>query len=159
MMSQETKIKIRAAALIVLLLPLILLWLPIVAVVMCFLYCFLYGVAWFVWMPQGKDVLIVTSDSPVWREYMQREIIAKLEQRSIILNWSERAKWPWLHIPALALQLWGGSNEFNPMVLVFKRFQTVEKFRFWAAFKEYKHGDSAQVERLTKDVFDAVEGK
>src|SRR5688572_7815817 len=48
---------------------------------------------WIWWLPAGKDVLFVSSDSPVWQEYMQTEILPLVAKRAIVLNWSERSRW------------------------------------------------------------------
>jgi hypothetical protein len=46
--------------------------LVIVALVLYFLNrIVIYLLVWVLWLPNGKDVLYVSSDSPIWKEYME----------------------------------------------------------------------------------------
>jgi hypothetical protein len=45
-----------------------------------------YMLVWFRWLPKGKDALFVSSDSPIWKEYMQTEILPLVEKRAISLR-------------------------------------------------------------------------
>jgi hypothetical protein len=47
-----------------------------------------YVLIWLIWLPRGKDVLLVSSDSPTWQRYMAEEILPLVKQRAIVLNWS-----------------------------------------------------------------------
>src|SRR5690242_15386659 len=72
------------------------LWIPLVAalMVLILLYCSaLYLAIWTWWLPRGKNVLIVYSNSPIWHDYMAEKIIAPLQSRAVVLNWSERKQW------------------------------------------------------------------
>jgi hypothetical protein len=46
------------------------------------------------WLPRGKDIIVVYSDSSIWHEYMTNEVLPLLQERAIVLNWSERNRWP-----------------------------------------------------------------
>ena len=79
--------KILLAALVVLFLPIILL--ALLAFGLSMLYGgALYLLVWLLWLPKGKDILFVYSDSPIWREYMTTEILPVVEARAVVLNWS-----------------------------------------------------------------------
>ncbi len=45
---------------------------------------------WLLWCTRGKDMLLVYSDSPNWKEYVENRLIARLRERAVLLNWSER---------------------------------------------------------------------
>jgi hypothetical protein len=62
--------RLKNAALLVLFLPLVL-PLALVAIVLHLLYRItLYLLIWALWLPRGKDILFVYSNSPIWNEYM-----------------------------------------------------------------------------------------
>ena len=46
------------------------------------------------WLPRGRRVIFVYSNSPVWREYVEERILPRLPANAAILNWSERSRWP-----------------------------------------------------------------
>src|SRR5690349_7889596 len=125
---------------IVLLLP-ILLPFVIVAVTAFLLQrgavCFL---VWTVWLARGKDVLFVYSESPIWRDYMVQEVLPLMDDRAVILNWSARKQWNKWSLAVRAFHSYAGDRSFNPMVILFRPFRPTRVFRFWDAFKDWKHG-------------------
>jgi len=139
--------KIVKAALLVLLTPIIL---PL-AVVGIVLYVLnkltVYLLIWVLWLPRGKDVLLVYSDSPIWQEYMTTQILPLVRERAIVLNWSHRNKWPRWSFAAHAFRSIGGRKNFNPMVALFRPLRGATVFRFFAAFKGWKHGQTESVEQ------------
>jgi hypothetical protein len=145
--------RILQAALIVVLLPLIL---PLAAVVLCLFFLHrmvLYMLIWLLWLPKGKDVLLVYSDSPIWHDYMTSQVLPLVRERAVILNWSERRKWPKWSFSVHVFHSFGGRQEFNPLVAVFRPFRPARLFRFWSAFKDWKRGYTEPVERLRNDLF------
>ncbi len=77
--------------LIVVLLPVIL---PLAIIGMVFHVLnkmVVYLLVWVWWLPNGKDVLYVSSDSPIWKEYMETEILPLVAGRAIVLSWSGRS--------------------------------------------------------------------
>ena len=50
----------------------------------------------------------------------------------------------------------GGHREFNPLVVLFRPFRLAKVFRFWLAFKDWKHGYREPVERLRQDLLVAL---
>jgi hypothetical protein len=144
--------RIGEAALIVVMLPILL---PLLAFVLL-LYgthrIALYTLIWLLWLPGGKDVLVVYSDSPIWHDYMTTQIVPLVEKRAVILNWSERNKWPKWSLPTQVFRSFGSDREFNPMVAVFRPFRRAKLFRFWAAFKDTKRGYNEPVDRLRNEL-------
>jgi hypothetical protein len=112
----------------------------------------LYVLLWCLWLPKGKDALFVYSDSPIWRDYMTQEILPLLKSRAVVLNWSERSSWPKWSFVVHVFRSFNGGREFNPMVVLFRPFHRAMYFRFWAPFKERKHGHSAAVDALTREL-------
>jgi hypothetical protein len=104
------------------------------------------------WLPRGKDVLLVYSDSPIWQDYMTREILPLVKHRAKVLNWSERKRWPRWSLPVRVFHIYSGSRDFNPIVIVFPPFEKAVLFRFFPAFQEFKHGKPDPLERMREDL-------
>jgi hypothetical protein len=113
----------------------------------------LYIAIWLTWRKQF--VLFVYSDSPTWKEYIEREILPYIQDYAAILNWSERRNWK--SSPAvLAFRYFGGHRNFNPMGIVFRPFRFAKTYRFFEAFKEFKHGDAKKVEDIKNALFEIL---
>ena len=139
--------------LIVVLLPLIL-PLALFAVASHLLYrALLYLLVWALWLPKGKDILFVYSDSSIWHEYMETQILPLVQERAIVLNWSERKKWSRWSLGVAVFHHFGGAGDFNPLVVLFQPLRSARLFRFWSAFKDWKRGYKEPVERLRQELF------
>src|SRR5258706_12418884 len=91
---ESTGRKMARFAFIALLLPIVL-PLLIVGLVLHFINnIVVYLLVWVWWLPKGKDVLYVSSESPIWKEYMETEVFPLVAERAIVLSWSARSKWP-----------------------------------------------------------------
>jgi len=112
----------------------------------------LYLLVWALWLPRGKDILLVYSDSPIWREYVLSEILPLVQERAVVLNWSERSKWSRGSFPVHLFRAFGGHREFNPLVVLFRPFRRAKSFRFWLPFKDWKRGYREPVERLRQEL-------
>ena len=143
-------------AFIALLLPIIL-PLLIVGLVLHFLNnIVIYLLVWMWWLPKGKDVLYVSSESPIWKEYMETEVFPLVAERAIVLSWSARSKWPKWSFAVRVFRTFGRGRDFNPMVVLFRPFRRARIFRFLPAFQEQKHGNSASVEQLRRDLIQVL---
>src|SRR5215469_2289410 len=113
-MSREPESTIRRVlsfSLIVLLFPIILL-LAILALVLHVLNkAVVYLLVWVWWLPRGKDVLYVSSDSPIWKEYMEVEIFPLIAERAVVLSWSARSKWPKWSFAVRVLRTFGRGRD------------------------------------------------
>ena len=110
-----------------------------------------------IWLSWRKQVLVfVYSNSPTWKDYIEREILPHIRDRALILNWSERKRWK-NSLAVLAFRYFGGRRNFNPMAIVFRPFRFVKTYRFFEAFHEFKHGDSQKVDKLKRDLFGDLE--
>ena len=136
---------------------------PILLVIgLCILVAYLilsiiiYLSAWLFWNTRGIRLLYVYSNSPNWQEYIEREIVPKLPERKIVLNWSERQKWKKVNFASLVFWHFGGYRAFNPMAVVLKPFRRAKVFRFYEAFKDNKHGKREPLTKLEADFFEAL---
>jgi hypothetical protein len=118
---------------------------------------FLHFAAWCCWCLRGRYVLFVTSDSPIWHDYVEEHILPRLGDRAVVLNWSHRGRWRY-SLAVLAFHHFGGHREFNPLAVVFRPFRLARRFRFYEPFREFKHGDAAAVAKLEIELFDMLDG-
>jgi hypothetical protein len=139
----------RLAGLLALGLPIAL-----IAFALHFLYrVALYLLVWALWLPSGKDILFVYSDSPIWHDYLVTQVLPLVENRAFVLNWSERNKWPRWSLQVAVFHYFGGARDFNPLVLLFQPFRSVKVFRFWSIlFMVCERGYKEPVERLCQEL-------
>jgi len=112
----------------------------------------LYLLVWLLWLPKGKDTLFVFSNSPIWHDYMSQQVLPLVQDRAVVLNWSERSTWRKWRLSQQVFYSFGGRREFNPMVIIFRPIRRAKVFRFWSAFKGWKHGHAENVEGLTNSL-------
>lgn len=150
--------RLRNALLVIVLLPFVL-PLALIAIVLHLLYrATLYLLVWTLWLPKGKDILLVYSNSPIWQEYMATQVLPLVQERAVVLNWSERKQWPKRSrsLEVAVFLHFGGRREYNPLVAVFRPARRARLFRFWSAFKDWKRGYREPVERLRHDLLSAL---
>ena len=107
---------------------------------------------WWAWCRGGSDILLVYSDSPVWRVYVEQRILPRVTGRAEVLNWSQRAKWR-LSLARVAFAHFDGSRKYNPMAVVFRPFGRKQTFHFWQAFRDFKHGKPAAIDQVEREFF------
>jgi hypothetical protein len=118
----------------------------------------LYLVVWSWWIGRApRRVLFVYSDSPNWKEHIEQRILPRLPQNAVVLNWSRRAQWPRFSLAVLLFRAFSGDREFNPIALVFARFEFVERFRFWQPFRDAKHDKDESLNMLEAALFERLE--
>ena len=140
---------------LLLLLPL----LPLIAVIITF--WFLYGLilslfVWCFWCPRDQYVLFVYSDSPIWRDYIETNILPKLEENAIVLNWSQRSKWK-RSLSTQTFRYFGGYRNFNPLAVVFYPFRIPRSFRFYKPFRDFKHGNVVPLNEVESELYNHLE--
>jgi hypothetical protein len=131
-------------------------WVPLAVLVLILRFALgllLYIAIWILWFPRGKDTLFVYSNSPIWENYMLEQVLPPVRERAIVINWSDRKRWKNWSLAVRAFHYFGGRRAFNPLVVIFRPLRSAKKFRFWSAFKEWKHGNQEPVETLRSDIF------
>ena len=86
----------------------------------------------------GKDVVVVYTDSPHWKEYIETRWLPRWGDRAIAFDRSK----PWREDQVEA-RLWravAGTAEHTPVVIVVPPRGKVQIVRFWLAFRDFKHG-------------------
>ena len=117
---------------------------------------FLYPAIWLCWCLRGRFVLFVYSNSPIWQEYVEENILPRLGQCAVVLNWSDRSRWK-RTLAVMAFRYFGGYRQYNPMALVFRPFRFARQFRFFESFREFKHGKPEAVLRMQTELLASVE--
>ena len=112
--------------------------------------------AWSLWCSRGKYVLLVYSDSTIWKSYFESDLIPRIRDKTVTLNWSQRRRWR-PSLATLAFRRYGGRTRFNPVAFVFRPYRPVKTIRYYSAFKEYKRGDTASVDKLTAELLCILE--
>jgi len=136
-------------------LPLLIVLLPFVAVALLLWLIsalLLLSVVWLTWCPRRRYALVVYSSSPIWQEYFETQVLPRLGERAVVLNWSERKRWTF-SLPVMLFRVFGGTREFNPIAIVFQQLRWPLRFRFYRAFRSFKHGQPEDVERLRLEFF------
>jgi hypothetical protein len=140
---------------VVSLLPLLIALGVIAFLAFAFASASIHVVVWTWWCLRGRDILFVYSDSPIWRDYIEQHILPHLDDRAIVLNWSQRKQWR-LSVAWLAFHHFGGYRQFNPLAVVFRPFRRTRTFRFWEPFRELKHGQPAALEKMEREFFSLI---
>ncbi|OHB52807.1 MAG: hypothetical protein A2Y10_14985 [Planctomycetes bacterium GWF2_41_51] len=104
-----------------------------------------------IWL-KGIRVFYVYSNSPHWQERVEKEIIPKLPDKTIIMNWSERSKWQ-RNLATTAFFHFGGSQEYNPMGIIFRPFRKAKVFRFYQPLKDLQHGKPEALLKIETEFF------
>ena len=148
--TRETLVLIALSPLLFVLLLLLLLGLPFYLA-----YRFLLRISFEVLaVRNGRRILLVYSRSPVWESYVETNWLPRLRDHAMVLNWSDRATWnKESPFAARVFRHWVPPRDFNPMAIVFPRFGRVKRIGFYYAFRDWKHGKHAALERAENQLF------
>tara|TARA_R110002096_G_scaffold435139_1_gene659482 strand:- start:1735 stop:2214 length:480 start_codon:yes stop_codon:yes gene_type:complete len=103
-----------------------------------------------------KNILFIYSNSPNWKDYIDDNLLDKLQPSTIFLNWSERSNWNTSQLEVKVFKHWASDREFNPMAIVFEENSKVRTIRFYKAFKNRNHGDEKLLQLKEKELFSYV---
>ncbi len=119
------------------------------------------------WLPKNKFILFVYSDNELWKEYAEKNIIPKISQNAVILNWSIRNDW--INSNTLEALLfknfqWGreriwrqnirmGGQDYNHMAIVFNPWDKPKIISFWEAFKDYEFGKKESMKVMEGELY------
>ena len=108
--------------------------------------------------PQGKIGVLVYSESPNWKEYVETQILPRVATRLVTINWSRRAEWMRRKpLEVRVFEHWAGEREFNPMAIIIRGYGRVQTIRFFTAFRAHKHGKADELRAAEAQLFGAVE--
>jgi hypothetical protein len=78
-------------------------------------------------------------------------VLPAIDNRSVVLNWSDRTRWKF-SLSVASFRMFAGDYDFNPLVIVFPPFRWPRRFRFYQAFRAFKHGHHESVEWIRSDM-------
>ena len=104
---------------------------------------------------EGRDLLIVYTDSPHWKDYIESKWVARWPNRTVTLNLTR----PWSRKqPEAALWLAvRGIVEHTPLIIVVPRSGKLRVIRLFAAFRDFKHGKESRLRAAEQQLEDAME--
>lgn len=143
-------------AILIVLSPLLLLAVILVLTCTALASAGLHIMIWTWWCLRGRTILFVYSDSPLWHDYIEADILPYLGRRAVVLNWSRRRQWR-MSLATLAFHHFGGSRQFNPLAVVFRPFRRSQTFRFWQPFNDFKHGHTESLRRMESQFLRSIE--
>ena len=156
-MKDKKQHKWRNQLLLFILFPFLIVLLPCILIAYLVTKILIYLSVWVFWSTRGIRLLYVYSNSPNWQEHIEKEVLPRLPEGKIVINWSERTRWKRLGLPSIVFHHFGGSREFNPMAVIVRPFQRAQVFRFYQAFKDFKHGKEEPLSKLESEFFEALE--
>ena len=74
----------------------------------------------------------------------------------LLFNWSHRRRWR-RALAVLVFRYFGGHREFNPMAVVFRPFRRAKTFRFYASFRDFKHGETEAVPKMEQELYELLD--
>ena len=106
---------------------------------------------------KGKMVLFVYSDSSNWKDYIETNILPRIEAHSIILNWSKRREWgSRMRLETKLFNQWAGPGEFVPVAILFPSIGKARTFRLWQLSENPKHGKVRVSKEAEQAFFETV---
>lgn len=102
----------------------------------------------------GRDLLLVYSDSPHWRGHVEERWLPRWGDHAVVLN---RSAPRWTERPEAAL--WRGltgHHDHTPVAIVIPARGKVRVFRFREAFHDYTHGKPARLHALELELTHAL---
>jgi len=103
---------------------------------------------------KGRRILLVYSRSPRWQEYVENHWLTQIRDHAMVLNWSDRATWKAHRSFAVwVFRHWAPSRNFNPMAIVFPRFQRARRIGFYHAFRDLEHGKEGPLRDAETQLF------
>jgi hypothetical protein len=104
----------------------------------------------------GRDLLIAYTDSPHWQPYIEERWLPQWGERAVLLNRSR--PWDKGSPEARLWEAFKGLEEHTPLAIVVPPRGPVRIVRFFAAFREYKHGKEQRLRAAEHELELALAG-
>jgi hypothetical protein len=106
------------------------------------------------WNKNGKFILFIYSESPNWQEYIEKNILPKIDDCTVTLNWSNRNEWRKNNpLEAKIFKHWASDHDYNPIAFIIPRWGRIKIVPFWQAFRDYKHGKDRLLRQKEAELF------
>ncbi len=106
---------------------------------------------------QGFLGILVTSDSPNWRSYIEESWLPRMRGRFLVFNWSRHEQWPRSTPVLLFHRLVGTDRNYCPSIVLLRGTAAPLVFRFFYAFRNAKHGNSEALVSLERRLWEEME--
>ena len=103
--------------------------------------------------------VLVTSDSPNWKEYIENKWVPRIGSSLEILNWSAHTTWKRTVYTRLFYKFVGTRENYCPSVVLLCDLKEPLIFRFFYAFRDAKHGNMEALDKLEQRLFEELESK
>ncbi|MCX6830546.1 MAG: hypothetical protein NT028_00190 [candidate division Zixibacteria bacterium] len=114
------------------------------------------------WGIEGRFALFVYSNSPKWQAYVKEQIIPKIAQYTVTLNWSKRADWKTeMPLEAKIFKHFKhrGEGKELPLAIILLRWRRLRVVGFYKAFKEHNRGNDNLLEQQEDRLYHLIEKK
>lgn len=127
---------------------------PLLVMTIQFLYeKFLLRMAWHKTDLHDIVGVLVTSDSPRWKRYIEDVWLPRFGSSMQILNWSEHRKWRRSVYTMLFYRFVGTRENYCPCIILFRGLSQPLVFRFYYAFRDARHGNPSALTKLEQRLF------
>lgn len=111
------------------------------------------------WFPKGTYIFFLYSNSKRWKEYFEKEIVSKIQDKASIWNWSTRQKDGWNKdsIEAKILQLYRPFGYFYPLAIVFLPSGRIKTFQFYASYMNMIKLRKSDYKKLEKEFLELAD--
>jgi len=97
--------------------------------------------------------ILVTSDSPNWKQYIEDTWIPKFGNSIVILNWSEHKRWRRDIYTSIFYKFIGDRHNYCPSIVLLNGLKQPLVFRFFYAFRDARHGNKNALIELEERLF------
>lgn len=152
-MDRDSKVLITLSGIFLLLVAILFLpWLSIYFAILFIIGLFIRIKLHFKW-PKSKYILFIYSDSEHWAPYIEQNIIPKIQESAIIINRTKQQNWKQEYKAEYKAIAHWAHEDINPIALVFKPYRRVKSFRFYEAFRDYKHGKDSSLHAMCNEFY------
>ncbi len=112
------------------------------------------------WISNGKNVLVVYSESKIWKEYFEKKLIPQIENTAVILNWSLRHK-SRDNEKTLALEVlkFFRKQWYYPVAFIFGNNADIQIFDFHESYIKMIKSGTGEYKKMEEDFLQKIRNK
>ena len=108
---------------------------------------------------KGKKAIFVYSQTAFWKDYVEKEILPRLDSRTLPLDWSRRTEWGLKRpLEAKIYEEWAGGGEFVPTAILMTLIGEIKVIRLWHFDPDSKHKKGRPSKEGLQALWVALEG-
>lgn len=105
---------------------------------------------------RGIRGIVVTSASPNWSDYIEKNWLSRLGDQFKLLNMSEKKKWDKTLSVRVFSHFCDYWENYCPAILLYRGLRRPLVFRFFYAFRDHKHGNEEALRNLEDNLFNLL---